>query len=60
MHDHGIVHRDLKLENIMFIQRAAVEDIRIIDFGLSKTFDPSDQNQFKFKCLVGTPHYVSP
>ena len=33
IHSHNIVHRDLKLCNIILDEN---EDIRIIDFGLSK------------------------
>lgn len=35
MHNNGICHRDLKPENIMFTDSDS-EDIKIIDFGLSK------------------------
>jgi calcium-dependent protein kinase len=38
MHDHGIVHRDLKFENIMFESRSRQAQIKILDFGLSKKF----------------------
>jgi len=46
MHDHGISHRDLKLENIMLKRNkhsGAFDDVRIIDFGLSKQFNPADE-----------------
>jgi len=35
-------------------------EIKIIDFGLSKIFDPDDLSTSKFKTLVGTPHYLAP
>lgn len=38
MHDHGIVHRDLKFENIMFENQSDDAEIKVIDFGLSKKF----------------------
>eukprot|EP00339_Tiarina_fusa_P000908 CAMPEP_0116998546 /NCGR_PEP_ID=MMETSP0472-20121206/1577_1 /TAXON_ID=693140 ORGANISM="Tiarina fusus, Strain LIS" /NCGR_SAMPLE_ID=MMETSP0472 /ASSEMBLY_ACC=CAM_ASM_000603 /LENGTH=556 /DNA_ID=CAMNT_0004697725 /DNA_START=11 /DNA_END=1681 /DNA_ORIENTATION=+ len=38
MHDHGIVHRDLKFENIMFENNDDAAEIKVIDFGLSKKF----------------------
>ncbi|KAG7355131.1 serine/threonine protein kinase [Nitzschia inconspicua] len=38
MHDHGIVHRDLKFENIMFETKSPTAEIKVIDFGLSKKF----------------------
>jgi calcium-dependent protein kinase len=38
MHDHGIVHRDLKFENIMFENKTQDAEVKVIDFGLSKKF----------------------
>jgi serine/threonine protein kinase len=38
MHDHGVVHRDLKFENIMFESQHPEATIKVIDFGLSKKF----------------------
>jgi calcium-dependent protein kinase len=38
MHDHAIVHRDLKFENIMFEDDRPDASIKVIDFGLSKKF----------------------
>lgn len=34
----GIVHRDLKFENIMFVDGSPEAEIKIIDFGLSQKF----------------------
>lgn len=34
-HDNGIVHRDLKLENIMLKGEPAALDVKICDFGLA-------------------------
>lgn len=38
MHDHGIVHRDLKFENVMFENSSPEAEVKVIDFGLSKKF----------------------
>ena len=38
-HRRGILHRDLKLENILFENNHKDAKIRLIDFGLSKMFD---------------------
>lgn len=42
LHDNGICHRDLKLENIMFESSHSKKDlfVKIIDFGLAKYFSP--------------------
>lgn len=36
MHRRGVIHRDLKYENIMFANDSPQADIKLIDFGLSK------------------------
>eukprot|EP00980_Cylindrotheca_fusiformis_P022242 scaffold9153_cov121-Cylindrotheca_fusiformis.AAC.6 len=38
MHDHGVVHRDLKFENVMFEHKGDDSPIKVIDFGLSRKF----------------------
>lgn len=56
MHRRGILHRDLKLENIMFESGAKDARIRLIDFGLSKTFDRAVQG----RKAIGTAYTLSP
>jgi hypothetical protein len=43
----GIVHRDLKYENIMFENSSDLAEIKVIDFGLSKKFagKPGDMTE---------------
>ena len=36
MHAHGISHRDLKLENLVFGRAGAISTVSIVDFGLAK------------------------
>jgi calcium-dependent protein kinase len=61
LHAHGVVHRDIKAENIMFKSAENKEDIdiKIIDFGLSAKFHT--ENNFKsLKTIVGSPYYLAP
>lgn len=57
MHDNNIAHRDLKLENVMFETTASNAYIKVIDFGLSKAYNPSDNILTE---RVGTLYSMSP
>ena len=41
LHRMNIVHRDLKLENVLYENHSKSATVRLIDFGLSRTFDRS-------------------
>lgn len=36
MHEHNVIHRDLKYENVLFANNTSKAEIKLIDFGLSK------------------------
>lgn len=59
MHENRVIHRDLKLSNIMFISPDPQKlEIKIIDFGLAKKI-----SNFRFKKhtnQVGTFYYMAP
>lgn len=56
LHSHGIVHRDLKLENMIFQTDKDDSLIKIADFGLSKFF----QAGTVLSTMCGSPQYVAP
>lgn len=61
MHDSGICHRDLKLENIMFETKGkATKDpmIKVIDFGFAKYFSTIESDLMTSR--TGTPYYMAP
>jgi serine/threonine protein kinase len=52
-HRNSIVHRDLKIENILI---SKMGDIKIIDFGLSNLFSPKNQ----LKTFCGSLYFAAP
>uniref|UniRef100_A0A4W3HVH8 Myosin light chain kinase, smooth muscle-like n=1 Tax=Callorhinchus milii TaxID=7868 RepID=A0A4W3HVH8_CALMI len=55
MHSSGVVHLDLKPENVVCVSPTCT-GIKIIDFGLAQRLDPSAP----VKVLCGTPEFVAP
>ncbi len=54
-HEQGVIHRDLKPQNIM-IDKAG--KISVTDFGLAKSFEQASLTDAGK--IIGTPHYMSP
>ncbi|XP_018597169.2 myosin light chain kinase, smooth muscle isoform X1 [Scleropages formosus] len=55
IHKQGIVHLDLKPENIMCVNKTGSR-IKLIDFGLARRIE----NAGSLKVLFGTPEFVAP
>ncbi|KAL2119701.1 hypothetical protein VTJ04DRAFT_6662 [Mycothermus thermophilus] len=54
-HRNSIVHRDLKIENILISKTG---DIKIIDFGLSNLFSPEEDRKLTTYC--GSLYFAAP
>ncbi len=60
-HQKGIVHRDMKPENVFITQPDDMPElVKILDFGIAKVASNDDQNLTKTGTVFGTPHYMSP
>ena len=66
-HSQGICHKDIKPENILFLNNKPDSPIKIIDFGLSKIFGEirplmkgNKMEKNVMSARVGTAYYMSP
>ncbi len=55
LHGRGIVHRDIKSQNIKFNSAGVV---KLLDFGIAK--DAASQNLTTVGGVIGTPRYLAP
>lgn len=54
LHARNVIHRDLKLENLLMVEKDDISHIKIVDFGLAK------HTIGMAKTVCGTPQFVAP
>ena len=62
-HSQGVIHRDLKSENIMLVRHDGDEWAKVLDFGIAKIRQPQGSAESDIthaNLVVGTPQYMSP
>lgn len=60
-HELGILHRDLKPDNLMLTKRPdGTFVVKLVDFGIARTMDSGTQQVTRTGFAVGTPEFMSP
>jgi serine/threonine-protein kinase len=63
-HAHGVVHRDLKPDNVFVIERGGRAYAKVLDFGVAKLQEPfegeSATKATQAGVVIGTPLYMAP
>ena len=59
-HARGIVHRDIKPDNLFLTYEAAELGVKLLDFGVARVRSQDGGRHTEVGTFVGTPHYCSP
>jgi eukaryotic-like serine/threonine-protein kinase len=64
-HAAGIIHRDVKPDNLFLTRRGNMDIVKVLDFGISKAplagkVFGGELRSTETACLMGTPLYMSP
>jgi len=60
-HRVGVIHRDIKPDNIMVLSDRGAEEIKLMDFGIARIMDSGTMSGLtRTGVIMGTPAYMAP
>lgn len=60
-HSYGIIHRDIKPDNVFLLNLAGSPDfVKLLDFSVAKLLQENDAMRTQAGVVFGTPQYMSP
>lgn len=59
-HAQNVIHRDLKLSNVMLVRQSGPDLVKVLDFGIARLIGNPGTQITGADSLLGTPQYMAP